>query len=920
MPRQIEQLSFDELYDFRLVTIAPNRRIQALLEVQQRRYRDVEVLTAKQVSLRYQRLADKFISRVNGRDLSNAAIIYIDGMKIAGEDFLWALAVTSDGEKLVGRVATKAGETKKAALDLLDGLANEQRVDLRHVMIVADGGEAIEHAVEERLGSLEQMQRCVIHKKRNVVRDNLSRAEKVEIGRQLVQEQLRGQQRPEYVPEVPLFQIERLRQALGVEKVTLSTVRKVKGKTDAQDVTKAFLNIGERALRTSMQEAFTHSDPDAARAILERTSRWLSAWKLNKASTSLLEGVHQMLTTTRLEVGIRNADKAGKAGKADKTTNKIESVNSSARNQTNRVKRFRTTLGRIRHMVVGLVTAEENFSPAGSRELIVGMSAQLVLTRHEWAVDIEQVTAHDIVFGPTDLREDEALSPRVDAALLDFQGWADHMGQRMVVPTPTLEARKEWLLDHGFEGDVVEGALIRMPGVVGAASPERAKGGRQALETIERATGDRELVEAVARRAVAITAEQLQATGEQRWATTEWQRRLARVHAAADELATLRARVSATWPAELERAAANAAAIEAETGRRPNPFASGRGGVLTGTQRDELLAAIAKQEPEVRALSDERRAEVRADIEPMKSLNGWVVEIETAAEAVAAGHLLDLEHELGQAVDAEQSVPEPPRGPPDEGFSAPIARHRRALGGENAQALTACSTAVATRLSAAELPDRALAELDRRLGEPLAPLADKKPYAAVSQAAQVVAGLQNDRDAMMRRVGGYAVDARDPSLARSRRDASQNAANARQADADAIAVRQAEARVRLEQLQNEEGSPHALMLDGARVALQDAVARELANRGLEHAKPDRAAERRARRDQLDAHAKEAGQREQMRLDVEAASQPREERPVDLEAMLAQQPVAPERAAERPERPAPALAARDRDLADAGFEM
>jgi transposase-like protein len=96
-------------------------------------------------------------------------VLMLDGLQIAHHTVVVALGVLSDGRKVV--LGLWQGSTENAALCtslLQDLLERGLRVNGR-VLCVIDGGRGLRRALSEVLGDLAVVQRCILHKKRNVL-------------------------------------------------------------------------------------------------------------------------------------------------------------------------------------------------------------------------------------------------------------------------------------------------------------------------------------------------------------------------------------------------------------------------------------------------------------------------------------------------------------------------------------------------------------------------------------------------------------------------------------------------------------------------------------------------------------------------------------------------------------------------------
>jgi transposase-like protein len=110
--------------------------------------------------------------------------MFFDGIEFAGHSVVIALGVTIDGTKMP--LGIWAGSTENTVLvtELLSNLvARGLRVDAS-MLFVIDGGKAIRKALRDVFGDRAIVQRCQVHKARNV-RDHLSEARRAYVAKQM---------------------------------------------------------------------------------------------------------------------------------------------------------------------------------------------------------------------------------------------------------------------------------------------------------------------------------------------------------------------------------------------------------------------------------------------------------------------------------------------------------------------------------------------------------------------------------------------------------------------------------------------------------------------------------------------------------------------------------------------------------------
>jgi putative transposase len=154
---------------------------QMVLGVSTRKYgRSLEPLPAgleaggtskSSVSRRFVQGTQKKLEELLGRDLSSLrlTVIMIDGIHFADHVILVALGVDEEGRKTVLGLHEGATENSAACKALLRGIVDRGVSAERAKLFVLDGGKGLKKAVAEMWGKLAVIQRCQIHKMRNVL-------------------------------------------------------------------------------------------------------------------------------------------------------------------------------------------------------------------------------------------------------------------------------------------------------------------------------------------------------------------------------------------------------------------------------------------------------------------------------------------------------------------------------------------------------------------------------------------------------------------------------------------------------------------------------------------------------------------------------------------------------------------------------
>ena len=111
-------------------------------------------------------------------------VIYLDGVQYAGETMTVALGVLENGAKRVLGVRQGATENAAVCTALLEDLQQRGLDTSQPTLLVLDGAKALHAAVKRVWGHNALIQRCQVHKKRNV-REHLPEKHWDELSRQL---------------------------------------------------------------------------------------------------------------------------------------------------------------------------------------------------------------------------------------------------------------------------------------------------------------------------------------------------------------------------------------------------------------------------------------------------------------------------------------------------------------------------------------------------------------------------------------------------------------------------------------------------------------------------------------------------------------------------------------------------------------
>ncbi len=120
------------------------------------------------------------LAEFRSRPLGDAKwlVIFVDGFDFAGHTMVGALGVTADGTKVPLGVVQGSTENKSVVGGLVAGLRDRGVDASEGILFVIDGGKALRSAVKDVFGDQALVQRCRLHKERNVA-DHLPEAERL---------------------------------------------------------------------------------------------------------------------------------------------------------------------------------------------------------------------------------------------------------------------------------------------------------------------------------------------------------------------------------------------------------------------------------------------------------------------------------------------------------------------------------------------------------------------------------------------------------------------------------------------------------------------------------------------------------------------------------------------------------------------
>jgi transposase-like protein len=111
-------------------------------------------------------------------------VVMIDGVEYAGQTMIVALGITEDGTKRILGLRQGATENAAVCVALLEDLQSRGLDASQPTLLVLDGSKALHAAVKRVWGENAVIQRCQVHKRRNI-RAHLAEKHHTELDRQL---------------------------------------------------------------------------------------------------------------------------------------------------------------------------------------------------------------------------------------------------------------------------------------------------------------------------------------------------------------------------------------------------------------------------------------------------------------------------------------------------------------------------------------------------------------------------------------------------------------------------------------------------------------------------------------------------------------------------------------------------------------
>ncbi len=128
-------------------------------------------VSAASVSRRMMKATAMKVEELLGRSLKmlDIAVLMIDGVKVGEHTVILSLGIDTEGVKHVLGLWQGSTENNVVVKNLLSDLVSRGLDLSRPLLVVIDGSKALRKAIDDLLGTDAIVQRCTVHKKRNVI-------------------------------------------------------------------------------------------------------------------------------------------------------------------------------------------------------------------------------------------------------------------------------------------------------------------------------------------------------------------------------------------------------------------------------------------------------------------------------------------------------------------------------------------------------------------------------------------------------------------------------------------------------------------------------------------------------------------------------------------------------------------------------
>lgn len=238
-------------------------------------------VTRSSVSRAFVRATEERVREFHGRQFTGTrfAVIFIDGVQFKGQTMIVALGVTSEGKKIVLSVRQGATENARVCIDLLEELRGRGVCTEQKTLFVLDGSKALHAAVARVWGEHAVIQRCQLHKMRNVrayVSDELWTD---------VHTQLRSAYAEK---DVAKARKRLLTTAKWLDRVAPAAARSLREGMD-ETLTVTSLRLPDKLIRSLLTTNPVESPFQRVRSITRRVTRWTGEMRIRWCVAGLLE-------------------------------------------------------------------------------------------------------------------------------------------------------------------------------------------------------------------------------------------------------------------------------------------------------------------------------------------------------------------------------------------------------------------------------------------------------------------------------------------------------------------------------------------------------------------------------------------------------------------------------------------------------
>jgi putative transposase len=696
------------------------------------------------------------------RDVHVAAVM-VDGTPVGDRTIVWALGVTVEGHKIPLGIGEGGTETSAVVATMLRGLG-ERDLDTRDTLWVIDGGRALSKAIRDTTRGEPAIQRCTVHKARNVVIDNLSADVREKIG-----------------PKV----------------------------------------------RKQLWQAWSETDLKVATAGLEAAAAKLERAGFDKAAQSVREGLKMTLTLQRLGVedpGVRSSLLSTNMiesvhARVSRRKKDVKRWREPPDTMRQRITAAAVACAEQSWQTVANAPALERLSFA----VMAARHKAVTLDAHIGVEPGSPIELRSIAFDAGDQRK---AYPALDDLLAwsDRHGRPIDVGERALDGVAAagnvvdaLRRRGFAEADSGWARAARSGAERAVTPPLTVRGPARDRAAGDPLQALRDHLDD-ELLAGVAD--AALAAAPRMALLE----PSDLEAEAGALVAATEQLAVARDDVAEWWEAECGDAARQLAlervSMTEPERRAHDPLAGGRRAVLgratAQTLADEAARFAGQLEERDAGFRNERAREIG---DPLAGLDAIARRVDALGAAVAAAREQDR-RDLVASVAAEAADEAA-----DVVGVRPTERYAELLGTRRAEQLRAAADAIASRLTDAD-PVR-LRALHRATDPGFERLDGRRALRALRVEVVQLVNARADRETAMRAVGRWQVLASEAGGRTMQRAALEGIGRARvEAEEAGFTLAQREAERAEERTRS--GGVHQLLIEQPFVALHDAVHAKLA--------------------------------------------------------------------------------------------